>query len=407
MLPLVGAKVVEFTKDIGGFYAGMILADLGAEVVKIEKPQNEPSRNAGPMWRGAIFAAFNRNKKSVAIDLKSSQGKEIMRKLLKNADVFLEDMSRETINELGLSYGEVSKLNPMIAHVSVKDCLDGPYQSRNWSDGTIEAEGGITSTTGWPDPHQPLVAENPPVRLGVPVPSTAAGIYAAMWAMGTLYTRKKEGRGDYVQVGKLESTVSMIQQWVIDFSIGKFFEKHAARNYKTKDGGWVYYNIVNSDEYWAIFCKATGVSPEDLKATEKAKDRSLGGTAGFTDKVNQILEERSAAFTKADIWKIIIDSLIPAGAVNDIKTVVDEDPHFKATKFFAPMTASPEVALTPDKKEFLTPMLPLASVDYNPDIVKTWKAPPKLGEHTEEVLRMLGYSDGDVAKLRKDKIVWP
>jgi crotonobetainyl-CoA:carnitine CoA-transferase CaiB-like acyl-CoA transferase len=405
MLPLLGVKVVELSNTIAGFYGGLILADLGAEVIRVEQPESDPARDAGPLWRAAIFVAFNRNRKSVAIDLETTKGKEILKRLVTEADILLEDLELNVVNDLGFSYDNVVQYNPMIAYTSIKNTLKGPYETKTWTDGLIEAASGFMSTTGNPDPLQPLVREKPPVRLGAPVIHTTPGTFAAIWAMATLLNRKVTGKGEYIRVGRLESATTLIQQWVIDFSAHKFFEKHAARNYKTKDGQWVYFLIVNHNKYWRIFCDAFNVSEEDKKATEKMEDRFTGGTAGFTDRVNRILNDVCGNATKNEIWQKIIEIEIPGGAVNDIKTVVDEDPHVKATGFLIPMTADPEVTLTPEKKTFLTPMLPLASEDYNPEIVEKWSPPPKLGEHTIEVLTRLGYTKAQIASMRDSKIV--
>ena len=404
MLPLTGVKVVELSQSIAGFYGGMILADMGAEVIKVEKPESDPGRDAGPLWRAAKFVAFNRNKKSIAIDLEKPQGKEVLKKLVQDSDIVLEDLDRNVVNDLGFSYQAVAKLNPKIIYASIKDCLEGPYEDRAWTDGVILALSGFMSTTGNALPLQPLDSDHPPVFLGPPVIYTGPGLHAAMWTIGTLLTRGTTEKGDYIKVGRFETCISFLQQWPLEFNFFKFFEKHASKNYRTKDGGWVYFMVTGSDEYWGKFCKAFDVPEADSAATATRADRR-GDVA--TEKCFSIMTEAALRFNKPEIWKKLIDGGIPGGVINDVKTVVDEDTHLKATKFFVALTPSPEVTLTSEEKTYLAPLLPLDGEDYNPEMAKTWTPPPKLGEHTEDILRSLNYADAEIASLRKSKIAWP
>ena len=241
MLPLNKLKVLDLTQSAAGPYACMILADLGAEVIKVEPPETgEPFRHFGGGYEAAYFVANNRNKKSIAIDLKNEKGKEVMLKLLKDCDIFVENYSPGAVDRLGLSYEVASKLNPKLIYCSIKGYGEGPYESRPAYDPVIEAEAGIMSVTG--EPNQS------PVRLGGPVIDYMTGVFGVISILLALKNREETGKGEMIEVNLFESAVSMISQLLNEYVVYGYLPEKlgsgwgAYKVFKVKDG------LVNSQQ---------------------------------------------------------------------------------------------------------------------------------------------------------------
>ncbi len=398
MLPLTGVKVIEFAAGDAGPYCGMVLADLGAEVIKVERIGGDSDRDLGPVWRAAQFVAYNRNKKSVAVDLESERGKEAVLKLLGSSDVLLDSMGVGVLDALGLSHEAVSKLNPKLVYCSITGYGEGPYGNRPGVEPIIESESGFMQAIGETEPQQPLTAGYPPIRLGSPIIPCGAGMYGVLAVMGALLNRRRTGRGEYIRIGLFETAVALLQQHIAGFSVSKRFGKHSADLYKTSDGGWVHGKYVDTnDDYWRRFCEVFGISKEDLAETATEEKRKANPR-----KVEEIKKAGFLSVTAAESMKKILDGRLVAGTVITIKDVI-EDPHVKATKQLIPLIPDPEV--TGSEKPALCPMLPIRTNDYNLDAAAKWTAAPRLGEHTAEVLRKLGYTDEQITNLRKSKVI--
>ncbi len=398
MLPLAGIRVAEFATGDAGPYCGMILADLGAEVIKVEGIKGDSDRNLDPVWRAAQFVTYNRNKKSVAVDMESEKGRETVLKLLANCDVLIDGMGVGALDAFGLSYKTVSGINPRIVYCSITGYGEGPYGNRPGNDAIIEAESGFMQAIGETEPQQPLTAGYPPIRLGSPVIPCGAGMYGVMSVMGALLNRRKTGKGDYVRIGLFESAVALLQQHIAAFSLSKRFVKHTADLYKTSDGGYVHGKYADTnDDYWKRFCDVFGVSKEDFEATATDEKRKASPA-----KVEEVKKAAFAKVTTAESMQKILEGRLIAGTVINMKEVV-EDPHVRATKQLVSLTPHPEV--TQSGKSVLTPMLPIRTNDYNLDATAKWTPAPRLGERTAEVLRGLGYSEEQISNLRREKVI--
>ena len=208
-LPLAGIRVVEFTHMVMGPTCGMILADLGAEVIKVEPLSGDSTRKL--MGSGAgFFGIFNRNKKSIAVDVKSAQGQELVLRLVAGADVFSENFKTGTMDKLGLGYEALSKLNPGLIYVSHKGFLPGPYEHRTALDEVVQMMGGLAYMTG---------PEGRPLRAGASVNDIMGGMFGAIGALAALAQRHQTGKGQEVQSALYENNVMLVAQHMMQFAV--------------------------------------------------------------------------------------------------------------------------------------------------------------------------------------------
>ncbi len=403
MTSLVGIRVVEVTTDVAGPYAGMVFADLGAEVVKVEDTKVNPDRDV-PLFRAAKFIAFNRNKKSVAIDLKSNDGKEAALRLIGNSDVFIENLNPGVADSLGLSYEVLSKLNPGIVYISIRGYLPGPYGNWPAVDSCIESLSGLTSTTGEPEPQIPGVVGltegripltgNPPLVLSQPSIPCGAAIYGVIGAVGALLNRVKTGRGDKIVVGMLETGVSLVEQHLSAFALYGVLGKHTLDLRRSKDG-WALIPLGR----WDQFVKAFDVSKEVAQefATREAREMNA-------EKLNKLVDDIISKLSSNEIRERLTKGGMDGAALGAISEL-PENEHLKAIKNFVPLTPDPEVTLTPDRKTALCAMFPIRTSNYTPEATSKWTPAPKLGENTAEVLRAVGYTEGQIADLGKRGII--
>ena len=208
-LPYAGVRVVEFTHMVMGPSCGMVLADLGAEVIKVEPIAGDSSRNLLGSGAG-FFPMFNRNKKSIALDLKSPQGMEVALKLIATADVVSENFRPGTMDRLGLGYETLSRLDPRLIYVSHKGFLPGPYEKRTALDEVVQMMGGLAYMTG---------REGDPLRAGTSVNDIMGGMFGAMGTMAALAQREKTGRGQLVQSALFENNVFLVAQHMMLFAV--------------------------------------------------------------------------------------------------------------------------------------------------------------------------------------------
>ena len=375
----------------------MALADMGAEVIKVEKPNADPYRDGGPLWKAAMFVAYNRNKMSMTIDLSNDDGKLIMAKLLKTADVFLENLPPGLVDSMGFSYERVSKLNPKIVYCSIKSYLPGPYGNRDVEDTIVETQAAYPAFMGEEGTEGTLTYSQPPLKLGVPIAAMHAAQEADIWIVGTLLSRKKTGMGDYIQIGEFESCVNTLAP--CEMSTWKEWGKQTAINYKTKDNEWVHGRyIANTDDRWKAFCDAFGVSKEEFAETMTAEQR--GGPT--SDKVKSIISKYMSQYTLDEARKKIIENGIIAGAAVTMKDVLEND---QLKPKLIPLTVDSTVGMTPTPVSVMNMMLPIRSKDYNPQATEHWTPAPKLGQNTMKVLSELGYTEDQINNLRKQNII--
>ncbi|MEI6737544.1 MAG: CaiB/BaiF CoA-transferase family protein, partial [Pseudomonadota bacterium] len=261
-LPYKGIRVVEFTHMVMGPTCGMMLADLGAEVIKVEPLKGDNTRRIPGLGAG-FFAMFNRNKKSLAINVEDPRGLEVILKLIATADIFSENFKDGNMKKLGLDYATLSRLNERLIYVALKGFLPGPYDHRTALDEVVQMMGGLAYMTG---------PEGRPLRAGTSVNDIMGGMFGAMGAMAALHEREKTGRGQEVQSALFENNVFLMGTHMMQYAV----TEKPAKPMPSRISAWGVYDVftvadgeqiflaVVSNTQWQIFCDAFGFA--DLKA---------------------------------------------------------------------------------------------------------------------------------------------
>ena len=385
-LPLGGVRVVEFTHMVMGPTCGMVLADLGAEVIKVEPLTGDNTRHLIGAGAG-FFSMFNRNKKSVTLDLQSAAGKEAALRLIATADIVSENFKPGTMAKLGLDYATLGKLNKRLIYVSHKGFLPGPYDHRTALDEVVQMMGGLAYMTGRP---------GDPLRAGSSVNDIMGGMFGAIGAMAALAQRDHPtngtGKGQEVQSALFENNVFLVAQHMMQFAVtGQPAEPMPSRIsawavydvFAVKDGEQIFLAVV-SDTQWAVFCKAFELpelqsDPRLVTNNDRVRARSW---------MMPLLRSHMANYTAAGLSTIFENAGLPFAPIARPHDLFD-DPHLQATGGLADMTL-------PDGQQTQVPLMPLMMDGQRPGVRLN---PPKLGEHTHEILASLGYSDAEMAAM--------
>ena len=387
-LPYAGIRVVEFTHMVMGPTCGMVLADLGAEVIKVEPIAGDNTRKLLGSGAG-FFPMFNRNKKSIALDLQSAEGREIAFKLVATADIVSENFKPGTMRKLGLDYASLSKLDSRLIYVSHKGFLPGPYDHRTALDEVVQMMGGLAYMTG---------REGDPLRAGTSVNDIMGGMFGAIGAMAALAAREKTGKGQEVQSALFENNVFLVAQHMMQFAVtGKPAAPMPSRIsawavydvFTVKDGEQIFLAVV-SDTQWAIFCDAFGYA--DLKADTRLatnNDRVMA-----RDWMVPMLRERMAEKSAADLSAVFEKNGLPFAPITRPEQLFS-DAHLNQTGGLAPINL-------PDGRAVQTVLLPLTLDDKRPGVRLN---PPRLGEHSAELLRELGYDAAQIESMSRQKII--
>jgi crotonobetainyl-CoA:carnitine CoA-transferase CaiB-like acyl-CoA transferase len=387
-LPLAGVRVVEFTHMVMGPTCGMILGDLGAEVIKVEPIAGDNTRKLLGSGAG-FYPMFNRNKKGLAIDVKDPRGREIVLKLVARADVFSENFKSGTMAQLGFGYPALSALNPKLVYVSHKGFLPGPYDHRTALDEVVQMMGGLAYMTG---------PEGRPLRAGSSVNDIMGGMFGAIAVLAALAQRNNTGRGQEVQAALFENNVFLVAQHMMQFAV----TGQPAAPMPSRISAWGVYDVftvaadeqiflaVVSDTQWAIFCDAFSFA--DLKAD--ARLRSNNQRVLARDWLIPLLRERLAHRSAAELSAVFEAHGLPFAPITRPEELV-ADPHLLATGGLAPLTL-------PDGRETTVPLLPIT---LDGQRLALRNNPPRLGEHNDEVLTGLGYSAADIKALRDAGVI--
>jgi crotonobetainyl-CoA:carnitine CoA-transferase CaiB-like acyl-CoA transferase len=381
-LPYAGIRVVEFTHMVMGPTCGMVLGDLGAEVIKVEPVEGDRTRQLLGSGAG-FFPMFNRNKKSVALDLRSEAGREAALRLIATADIVSENFKPGAMAKLGFDYATLSRLHPRLIYVSHKGFLPGPYEHRTALDEVVQMMGGLAYMTGRP---------GDPLRAGTSVNDIMGGMFGAIGAMAALAARERTGRGQEVQSALFENNVFLVAQHMMQFAItGKPAAPMPARisawaiyDVFTVQGGEQIFLAVVSDTQWKVFCEQFGW-PE-LLADARLASNNLRVQA--RDWLLPLLRERLAAFSAADLASRFESNGLPFAPITRPQDLL-QDPHLQETGGLAPLHL-------PDGREAQTVLLPLMLGGQRPGVRLD---PPRLGEHTRELLAELGYAGAELEAL--------
>lgn len=398
-LPLAGVRVVEFTHMVMGPSCGMILADLGAEVIKIEPLAGDSTRRLLGSGAG-FFAMFNRNKKSLALDAKDPRGLEIVLKLVATADVFSENFKSGTMERLGLGAATLQRLNPRLVHVSHKGFLPGPYEERTALDEVVQMMGGLAYMTG---------PEGRPLRAGASVNDIMGGMFGAIGALAALLQRDRigsgTGQGQQVQSALFENNVLLVAQHMMQYALtGK-----PAAPMPSRISAWALYDVFTvlngeqiflaavSDTQWAALCAEFGFA--DLAADARLASNNLRVQA--RDWLLPLLRERFAGLSAAELGRRFEQRGLPYAPITRPEALFD-DPHLLATGGLAPATVPADASGAGQPVHTRMPLLPLSLGGLR---LPLRQGPPALGAQTAELLGALGYDAAQQAELLAEGVI--
>ncbi|NMM04807.1 CaiB/BaiF CoA-transferase family protein [Polaromonas sp.] len=390
--PLAGLRVVEFTHMVMGPACGMVLADMGAEVIKVEPIEGDRTRRLLGAGSG-FFPMFNRNKKSVGIDLHTPAGVAVARRLCASADVVAENFKPRTMAKYGLDYASLSATNPRLIYVSHKGFLPGPYEHRTALDEVVQMMGGLAYMTGRP---------GDPLRAGSSVNDIMGGMFGAIGALGALIQRGITGKGMEVQSALFENNVFLVGQHMLQYAM----TGQAAAPMPDRISAWAVYDVFTvkdgeqiflaavSDVQWATFCDVLGFA--DLKADP----RYTSNNARVTQRLSlmPVLRERLAARSAADLATLFEKAGLPFAPIRKPEELYDDE-HLQTTGGLA------EIKLPDGERAGTTVQTTLLPFTMEGQRLKVRLNPPVLGEHTQEVLSGLGYSAHEIASLHEQSIV--
>jgi crotonobetainyl-CoA:carnitine CoA-transferase CaiB-like acyl-CoA transferase len=395
MRPLDGVRVLDLTRVLSGPYCTMQLGDLGAEVIKVERPQDgDDTRAFAPPFQGdqaAYFLSVNRNKKSMTLDMKSARGKEVLWRLIEVADVLVENFRPGAMDRLGLGYGAVNARRPSMIYCSISGFGDtGIYKDRPGYDVIVQGEAGVMDITGPRD--------GAPHKVGVAVADLVSGLNASQAILAALLTRTTSGRGQHVQISMYEAVAALLTfNASIYFATGNSPRRRGNEHptivpYETFEAadGWINLGVAN-DDLWQRFCAAAGqdalrADPRFAKASDRVRNRDV-----LVPMLRGIVKQRAR-----DEWLRRLDEAgVPCGAIRTVGEVCEGEA-LKARAMVAEMRHPSAGVVKGIKNPMRLSATPLDA--YAP--------PPSLGQHTREILTgLLGYTAREVDDLARDGII--
>jgi itaconate CoA-transferase len=389
---LDGVKILAFEQVLSGPFATCLLADMGAEVIKVERPGvGDVIRGWDSVVRGLSsgYVWLNRNKRSLTVDVKKEKGREILQQLAKRSDILLENYAPGVAGRLGIGYDQLSGLNPRLIYCSLSGYgQDGPYRDVKAYDLLIQGEGGIIATTGYPDK---------PAKAGLAIADIAAGMYSAMGILLALYQREKTGSGQLIDVSMLDSIVSWLgyfphHYWHAGEEPARVGMRHHYVTpygpYLAGDGEYVNLAVASASD-WEIFCRKVIEKPgllEDLRfATVEGRRKNR---AVLEELIENIFREKDHHHWLAQLKK----AELPHGIVRGIAQVLAH-PQVAARRLIR--EAESPVGRVP----VIANALKMSGSEARYDRI------PALGEDSEAILQEIGYDAAAIAELRRDKVI--
>jgi formyl-CoA transferase len=387
-LPLAGVKVVDLTRVMVGPYCTMMLGDLGADVIKIEIPgRGDDTRHWGPPFvagEAVYYLSVNRNKRSIALDLKQEAAREALWRLIAEADVLVENFSPGTIERLGFGYDAVKARRPDIIYASISGFgQSGPDYQRTAYDLIVQGTSGMMSITG----H----AGGPPTRLGVPIADIGGGMFSAYAIVAALFDRERTGEGSYVDVSMLGGQVALLT-----YQAGLYLSANAVPGqlgnahpmiapydtFRTADG---YVNIaVGNESLWQRFC--TALELPDLVADERFSNNA--GRSTNRGALYAAIEPRLAELTTDEVVHLLDAAGVPCGPIRNVAQAMDDA-----------QTRAQDLVIETTHPTIGRLEVSGAPYHFDGEPVRARHAPPLLGEQTAEILGEAGFSDEEIATL--------
>ena len=392
-LPLEGFKVLDLSRTLAGPYATMMLADMGADVIKVEEPSSgdESRRFIPPKWNdeSCYYLAANRNKRGITVNLKSSEGIEIIKELVKDADVLVENFRTGTMEKLGLGYETLKEINPKLVFCSISGFgRTGPEKDRAGYDVLLQAFAGLMSITG---------EEDRPAKAGMSIADLTTGMFAAFGIVSALHASKNTGIGQYLDISLLDSQVALLNHMAVGYMAEGTYPKRMGtahgslvpyRAFKTGDNDVVIAGA--NDGLWNKMCTALGWT--DRENEEKFKLNAH--RVKYRDELETLIQERFLQMSSEEITGKLDRAGVPCGPIQTIDQVLKH-----------PQVIAREMMIDiehPNVPNLKVPAFPVKFSETKPQVRY---APPLLGEHSEEVLRSLGYSDEKIRELIENKVI--
>ncbi len=387
-IPLEGIKVLEFTHAVMGPCAGMMMADNGAEVILVEPPKGNSTRYLKGFGTG-YFWFYNRNKKSLAIDLKTEEGKAIIYKLIKTTDVLIENFGPGTMDRLGFSYEKLKDINPKLIYCSLKGFLTGPYEKRHAMDEVVQMMGGLAFMTG---------RSGDPLRAGTSVVDITGGMFGYIGVLQALYEREKTGLGGFVKSALYETCTFLVGQHMayqsqVDYDIPPMPERISAwsiyKIFETKDADRLFIGII-SEKHWQRFCKAFAWEDWIHDARLATNNGRIDEREWFIPALNARIAEKS----KEEIISLCSENNIPFAPITQPKDLYN-DPQLNEGNSLMPIKM----------KNGEMVMLPKFPLEYKGTRVEKQNDPPEIGNATEDILKSIEMSNVDIESLNKKEII--
>lgn len=393
---LEGIGVIDLSSVLAGPYCTMLLGDLGAEVIKVEKPgKGDDTRHWGPPYthdgRSAYFLCVNRNKRSMTLNLKSKRGMEILRELIRQGDILIENFRVDTLENWGLGYDELQKLRPGLIYCTITGYgYTGPYRHRPGYDFIIQAEGGLMSITG-PELDGPY-------KVGVAITDIMAGLFATSAILASLYARQHTGQGQRIDISLFDAQIAMLANVASNYLVsGQIPQRYGNAHpnivpYQTFKASDRYFALgVGNDSQWRNFCHMVEHPEWAEDRRFKTNSQRVENRKVLVDILGELFRQREAAE-----WLKELEAIgVPAAPINTIDQVF-EDPQVqaRAMKIEVPSLAN-----------FSLPLMGFP-IKIPTSQLKIRYEPPFLGESTDQILReVLRYDDEMIEVLRADQII--
>ena len=392
---LEGITVVELTQSVAGPYAGMLLADMGARVIRVEWPEGDETRKKGPLVNGEslFYMTLNRNKESIAIDLNTEEGKKIFMELLKKADIFIENFNPGGVPELGFSYEAVKKENPAIVYLSISGYgQEGPYRDMKYSELMAQAMGGLMASSGWEGDY--------PVRMGGYYAESIAGTIGATGALGAYYQTLSGTEGQYVDVSLVDCMLEVCSTYHFTYFVdGKPTPRPGNYDnislpfgiYGCKDGYIAVAIIAYPLMYWGV---VNAIGQPELFEDERFQ--TGGARKANQDEFNKILNEWFSQKTMDEALAAFIENDVSCCKVNTIEDIVN-DPHIGGARDMFPEYEDPKAG----KVRVTGPAIKIADEPFS-----IRRPAPALGADTDCIVKeFCGLGDDEIRKLKEEKAI--